>query len=499
MTTTPVADLLVVGAGVAGLTAAVAAADAGLTVAVLFKPSTGGAPSTSTAYAQGGIAVVDPADPEDSIDRHVADTVAAGGPLVDVVATRSILADGPAAVDRLISWGAEFDRRADGRLKRTREGGHTVSRIIHAGGDATGAEVQRALTAAAKSRPTLTARPAQAYALLADGDRIVGVRTAEGDAYGRTVLLATGGAGHLFSSTTNPLGATGDGIALAEAAGADVRELEFVQFHPTMLYTPGARGRRPLISEAVRGEGAHLVDANGDAVMDGVHPMGDLAPRDVVARAVTEAMERTGAPCVYLDATMIPDVALRFPTVTEAVRAAGLDPQTDLIPVVPGAHYLCGGVVTDLHGATGVPGLYAAGEVARTGLHGANRLASNSLLEALVMGLRVAAVAQGAPALSAGAVREIAPPHARAEREPLQDAMTRSCGVRRTVDGLTGLTALLADPGFVADAPAVSSRDREDAVLTAVARRMAGQALARQESVTGPARGQSDAVLEVQP
>ncbi|TWS20007.1 L-aspartate oxidase [Tsukamurella asaccharolytica] len=489
MTVPTVADLLVVGAGVAGLTAAVAAADAGSTVTVLFKPSTGGSPSTSTAYAQGGIAVVDPSDPEDSIDRHVADTVAAGGPLVDVVAARSILADGPAAVDRLISWGAEFDRRADGRLRRTREGGHTVSRIIHAGGDATGAEVQRALTAAAKTRPTLAARPAQAYALLADGDRIVGVRTAEGDAFGRTVLLATGGAGHLFSSTTNPLGATGDGIALAEAAGADVRELEFVQFHPTMLYTPGARGRRPLISEAVRGEGAHLVDANGDAVMDGVHPMGDLAPRDVVARAVTDAMERTGAPCAFLDATMIPDVAGRFPTVTEAVRAVGLDPQTDLIPVVPGAHYLCGGVVTDLHGATGVPGLHAAGEVARTGLHGANRLASNSILEALVMGMRVAAAARSAPplaasALSGGAVREVAPSHARAEREPLQDAMTRSCGVRRTVDGLSALTALLADPGFVAEAPAVSSQDREDAVLTAVARRMADQALARQVSVT---------------
>ncbi len=478
------ADLLVVGAGVAGLTAAVAAADAGLTVTVLFKPSTGGAPSTSTAYAQGGIAVVDLADPQDSIDRHVADTLAAGGPLVDAVATRSILGDGPAAVERLISWGALFDRRPDGTLKRTREGGHTVSRIIHAGGDATGAEVQRALTVAAKSRPAITARPGHAYALLADGDRIVGVRTDGGDEFGRTVLLATGGAGRLFCSTTNPLGATGDGIALAEAAGAQVRELEFVQFHPTMLYTPGARGRRPLISEAVRGEGAHLIDANGDAVMDGVHPMGDLAPRDVVARAVTAAMERTGAPCAYLDATMIPEVAQRFPTVAASVRAAGLDPQTDLIPVVPGAHYLCGGVVTDLAGATGVPGLYAAGEVARTGLHGANRLASNSLLEALVMGLRVATAAQAAPALPGGGIREIAPPSARAERDALQDAMTRRCGVRRDVTGLTELVATLADPGFVADVPAATSRDHEDAVLTAVARRMAGQALAREESVT---------------
>lgn len=477
-------DLLVVGAGVAGLTAAIAAADAGLTVTVLFKPSPGGAPSTSTAYAQGGIAVVDRADPQDSIERHVADTVAAGGPLVDVDAARSILADGPAAVDRLIAWGAQFDRRPDGTLKRTREGGHSLSRIIHAGGDATGAEVQRALTAAAKTRATLSAGPAQVYALLVTGDRVVGVRTEKGDVLGRTVLLATGGAGHLFSSTTNPLGATGDGIALAAAAGADVRELDYVQFHPTMLYTPGARGRRPLISEAVRGEGAHLVDARGEAVMDGVHPMGDLAPRDVVARAVTDAMERTGAPCAYLDATMIPDVAHRFPTVTEAVRAAGLDPQTDLIPVVPGAHYLCGGVVTDLHGATTVPGLYAAGEVAQTGLHGANRLASNSLLEALVMGLRVASAAQAATPLPDGAARIVAPSTARAERAALQDAMTRFCGVRRTVDGLTELRGLLADPGFVADAPAVTPRDHEDAVLAAVARMMTGQALAREENPT---------------
>lgn len=480
------ADLLVVGAGVAGLTAAIAAADAGLAVTVLYKPAAGGAPSTSTAYAQGGIAVVNTADPApvlDSIDKHVADTVAAGGPLVDVVAARSILADGPAAVDRLISWGAIFDADASGRLKRTREGGHGLSRIIHAGGDATGAEVQRALTAAARARPTLTARPGQAYALLADGDRIVGVRTEEdGDIFGRTVLLATGGAGHLFASTTNPLGATGDGIALAMSAGADVRELEYVQFHPTMLYTPGQRGRCPLISEAVRGEGAKLVDINGDSVMAGVHPMGDLAPRDVVARAVTAAMERTGAPCVYLDATSIPDVARRFPTVTDAVRAAGLDPQTDLIPVVPGAHYLCGGVVTDLQGATAVPGLYAAGEVARTGLHGANRLASNSLLEALVMGLRVAVAAESAPDLPRRSVREIAPPTDRADRYALQDAMTRFCGVRRSVDRLAELGALLADPSFFTRGPALSSRDREDAALTAAARAMAAQALARAES-----------------
>ncbi|WP_343930282.1 L-aspartate oxidase [Tsukamurella strandjordii] len=470
-------DLLVVGAGVAGLTAAIAAADAGMTVTVLYKPAPGGAPSTSTAYAQGGIAVVDPTDPGDSVESHVDDTVAAGGPLVDREAARSILGDGAAAVDRLIAWGARFDADATGRLRRTREGGHSVSRIIHAGGDATGAEVQRALTAAARTRPTLTAKAARAQALLSDGERIVGVRTDDGDEFGGTVLLATGGAGHLFASTTNPVGATGDGIALAMAAGAEVRELDYVQFHPTMLYTPGARGRRPLISEAVRGEGAVLVDAHGGSVTAGVHPMGDLAPRDVVARAITDAMERTGAPCVYLDARSIPEVAARFPTVTESVRAVGLDPATDLIPVTPGAHYLCGGVVTDLTGATGVPGLYAAGEVARTGLHGANRLASNSLLEALVMGLRVArAAARPAPAL--GAPRPVELDAACADRTALQDAMTRYCGVRRTVEGLAALDAQLHAPSFVS-----SSRNRdEDRALLAVARAMAAQALARLES-----------------
>ncbi|ADG78623.1 L-aspartate oxidase OS=Tsukamurella paurometabola (strain ATCC 8368 / DSM / CCUG 35730 / CIP 100753 / JCM 10117 / KCTC 9821 / NBRC 16120 / NCIMB 702349/ NCTC 13040) OX=521096 GN=Tpau_2011 PE=3 SV=1 [Tsukamurella paurometabola] len=474
-------ELLVVGAGVAGLTAAVAAADAGRTVTVLYKPATGGAPVTTTSYAQGGIAVVDTTDPSaepDSIDRHLADTVAAGGPLVDRAAARSILADGPAAVARLVTWGARFDTDSAGRLRRTREGGHSVARIIHAGGDATGAEVQRALTAAARARPLITAKPARVQALLVAGDRIVGVRTDVGDEFGGAVVLATGGAGHLFASTTNPLGATGDGIALAAAAGAELRELDYVQFHPTMLYTPGARGRRPLISEAVRGEGARLIDAHGDSVTAGVHPMGDLAPRDVVARAVTDAMQRTGSPCVYLDARTVPDVAQRFPTVTQAVRAAGLDPASDLIPVTPGAHYLCGGVVTDLTGATSVPGLYAAGEVARTGLHGANRLASNSLLEALVMGQRVARAVTAPSWTTRSADRVIELDPSAADRAALQDAMTARCGVRRTVDGLSDLNALLADPAF----RSVARPSFEDRALTTVASAMAAEALTRSKT-----------------
>jgi L-aspartate oxidase len=482
-------DLLVVGAGVAGLTAAIAAAEAGLAVTVVYKPAPaqpegagGAAASTATAYAQGGIAVVDRGDPMDSVARHIADTLAAGGPLVDPVATESILTAGPAAVERLISWGGRFDSGEDGRLRRTREGGHTAARIIHAGGDATGAEVQRALLAAA-SRHRITTHPGHVTALLRDGDRIVGARVlgphgSTSDLHAPTVLLATGGAGHLYSATTNPLGSTADGIALAITAGARTRDLQYMQFHPTMLFTPGIRGRRSLISEAVRGEGARLLDTDGRSVTAGVHPMGDLAPRDVVSRAVTDAMARTGAAHVWLDARSIPQVTDRFPTVTAAVRAIGLDPARDLIPVAPGAHYLCGGVVTDLRGATTVPGLSAAGEVARTGLHGANRLASNSLLEALVMGLRVAREASGTVGRRSRAAAPVPMPEARADRTALQDAMTALAGVYRTRDGLARLCARLDDPEFAPDRPAWSGRDHEDRALTAVARTMSAEALA---------------------
>ncbi|MBJ7290693.1 FAD-binding protein, partial [Williamsia sp.] len=306
--TTMRADLVVVGAGVAGLTAAVTAAEAGLQVTVINKgrPWRLDIPSdTATQYAQGGIAVVDPTaavDPEDgvdSIDRHLADTLVAGAGHSDPVAARAILSHGYDAVAALIGWGADFDTDSDGRLLRTREGGHSVRRIIHAGGDATGAQVQRALGAAVRrwidaGRVRVVDDSIVTSILMSHG-RAVGVTLRDADGrdsrvIGSSVLLATGGLGHLYAATTNPAGSTGDGIALALGVGAAVSDLEFVQFHPTMLYSPGARGRRTLISEAVRGEGAVLVDSDGRSIMAGLHPLGDLAPRDVVARAVHAAM-----------------------------------------------------------------------------------------------------------------------------------------------------------------------------------------------------------------
>ncbi|MBD0860607.1 L-aspartate oxidase [Gordonia sp. zg691] len=500
------ADLVVVGAGVAGLTAALCAAENGLSVVVLnkgphWKPDRGEQP-TSTFYAQGGVAVVAPTghagSERDSVDLHLADTVAAGAGLTDAAASWPILADGWAAVSALLDWGAEFDRAADGSLLRTREGGHSVRRIIHAGGDATGAAIQRALYAAVRDVAARSVGPTPAIRFLDDSiatavllDRPDGDERAVGVAYLRdgrpgsvlapTVLLATGGAGHLYAATTNPAGATCDGIALALRAGAEVADLEFIQFHPTMLYTPGARGRRTLISEAVRGEGGRLVDVDGRSVTDGVHPMGDLAPRDVVADAVETAIELTAHPCVYLDIGAVDDFERRFPTVSAGIRAAGLDPADRRIPVVPGAHYLCGGVVTDDAGRTAVDGLLAAGEVARTGLHGANRLASNSLLEGLVMGRRAAGVAAGrrglpVPARVGQPAAELVPI---LDRGVLQDTMSRWAALRRSADGL----AVAA--GVVSAAPrreAGSARAVEDAALTLTASAVIAAAAARTES-----------------
>ncbi|MFZ0835110.1 MAG: L-aspartate oxidase, partial [Mycobacterium sp.] len=367
------ADVVVIGTGVAGLAAAIAAGRRGARVMVLSKTS-----DTATFYAQGGIAVVLPRT-DDSIAAHVDDTVAAGGGLCDRDAVRSIVADGYRAVTELVSNGARFDESAPGHWALTREGGHSRRRIIHAGGDATGAEVQRALNRAATTFDIR--RNHVARQLLHDGDGITGVEVINDDGVGvvhaPAVILATGGLGHLYRATTNPEGSTGDGIALALWAGVPVRDIEFVQFHPTMLYDSRSAGRRPLITEALRGEGAKLVDARGDSVTHGVHPMGDLAPRDVVAAAIEARLRESGDACVYLDARAIPDLPRRFPTVTRACRAAGIDPVRDLIPVVPGAHYSCGGMVTDVHGRTELAGLFASGEVARTGMHGANRLASN--------------------------------------------------------------------------------------------------------------------------
>lgn len=473
------ADLVVVGGGVAGLTAARTASLRGLRVLTVSK---GGPTDTATQYAQGGIAVVAPEN--DSVAGHVADTVEAGAGLCDEAAVRSIVEGGPDAVAALTDLGAVFDLGRDGAVSRTREGGHSVRRIIHAGGDATGAEVQRALNAAglpvlfgaAAARVVTDARGVAGLIVLSDngvGGTTVGV------VHAPAVLLATGGLGQLYSCSTNPPGATADGIALALAAGAAVADLEFVQFHPTVLFTPGGVGRRPLVSEAVRGEGARLVDAEGNSVTAGVHPLGDLAPRDVVSRAVADRMHRLGTDHVYLDARHLPAFAARFPTVTASCLAVGIDPAHQLIPVAPAAHYSCGGVVTDVHGRTAVPGLYAAGEVARTGLHGANRLASNSLLEGLVVGERAGAAATERAGVRVEVTDAALPREAAAERSALQSAMTAHASVVRDGDGLAVAAAALAE---APDRVPATTADLEDAALTATASALVLAARARTET-----------------
>jgi L-aspartate oxidase len=393
------ADVIVIGSGIAGLTAALSARDKGLSVLLLTKDvlSTG-----STSWAQGGIAAA--LGPGDSPDQHFQDTLEAGAGLCDEESVRILVQEGPSAVKRLINLGATFDLDSSGNVALTREGGHRRDRIAHAGGDATGAEISRALVAKVLADPKVRIfEHALVLDLLKDkNERVCGVTLhvmgkgkidGVGAALARAVVLATGGLGAVFQQTTNPLVATGDGVALALRAGATVADLEFVQFHPTVLWVgPDSRGSQPLISEAVRGEGAILRNINGEAFMSTIHPMKDLAPRDVVAHAVHEEIIKSGKPYVYLDGTKLgEDIWLqRFPNILSSCRKIGIDPLVDLIPVVPAAHYASGGVVSDMTGKTDIPGLFAVGECANTGVHGANRLASNSLLEGLVVAERVA-------------------------------------------------------------------------------------------------------------
>ena len=393
------ADVIVIGSGIAGLTAALSARDKGLSVLLLTKDvlSTG-----STSWAQGGIAAA--LGPGDSPDQHFQDTLEAGAGLCDQESVRILVQEGPAAVKRLINLGATFDLDSSGNVALTREGGHRRDRIAHAGGDATGAEISRALVAKVLADPKVRIfEHALVLDLLKDkNERVCGVTLhvmgkgkidGVGAALARAVVLATGGLGAVFQQTTNPLVATGDGVALALRAGATVADLEFVQFHPTVLWVgPDSRGSQPLISEAVRGEGAILRNINGEAFMSTIHPMKDLAPRDVVAHAVHEEIIKSGKPYVYLDGTKLGENIWlqRFPNILSSCRKIGIDPLVDLIPVVPAAHYASGGVVSDMTGKTDIPGLFAVGECANTGVHGANRLASNSLLEGLVVAERVA-------------------------------------------------------------------------------------------------------------
>jgi len=477
------ADLVVVGSGVAGLTAALDAAAAGLRVVVVTKDA---ADAGSTRWAQGGVAVVVGDVAGDSVDAHVADTVTAGAGLCDAAAVASILTGGPAAVDRLRARGAVFDTSPEGALERTREGGHSAFRVIRAGGDATGAEIERALVAVARRRvPLLTGHVAVDALRAADGTvaglSVLDDRGRPGALRAPAVLLATGGYGQLFASTTNPATATGDGVALALRAGAVAADLEFVQFHPTVLWVPGGSGQRPLVTEAVRGEGGVLRDRTGARFLIGVHPLAELAPRDVVAAAITRRMAETGTSCVWLDATSVDGFAARFPTVTASCRAVGIDPAREPIPVTPAAHYGCGGVVTDVDGRTSVRGLYAAGEVARTGLHGANRLASNSLLEGLVVGARMArAVVADLAGPPGPAVTAPDPVYAVADRSAVQRAMSAGAGVGRDAAGL----AAASDAVEAATGPGVaqSRAGVEDAALTLLAAAVLAAAGTRTET-----------------
>ena len=485
------ADVVVVGTGVAGLTCALDAAP-GLRVLVVTK---GAADEANTSWAQGGVAVVrDERDPGDSVAAHVQDTLVAGAGLSDPAAVELILGAGPGAVRRLIARGATFDA-GPGGLLRTREGGHTANRVIHAGGDATGAEIERSLLAAV-GMPTVLADHLALDVVLDGSGRARGLAVLAPD--GRVgliragaVILATGGAGHLYAATTNPGVATADGLAIALRAGAALADVEFMQFHPTVLWTgPGDLGHRALVTEAVRGEGAVLIDAAGERVMRGVHPLQDLAPRDVVSLAITRRLAERPAGVsdhLYLDATGIaPEVfRRRFPTVSGACARAGIDPTRQPIPVAPAAHYHCGGVLTDLDGRTTVPGLLAVGEVARTGLHGANRLASNSLLEGLVMGERAAAAARQDVSAETSPPAELdlsAPATANpAGRPELQSVMSSSAGIGRDLPGVLAAQSAIASIA-AAPAPTVDRWSVETANLAQAAGALLAAAEVRTES-----------------
>jgi L-aspartate oxidase len=455
---TETTDVVVVGSGVAGLTAALHLREQGLHVTVVTKVNID---DGSTRWAQGGIAAV--LDPLDSPEAHAFDTEIAGVGLCDPRAVRVLVEEGPARVRELMRIGAAFDRHPDGSLMLTREGGHRADRIVHAGGDATGAEVQRALHEAVHRDPWIRLVE---HALVLDLLRTVDGRACgltlhvlgEGSEDGvgailaRAVVLATGGMGQVYASTTNPSVSTGDGVALALRAGATVTDVEFVQFHPTSFMTAGVTSvQRPLISEALRGEGAHLVDADGKRFMVGQHELAELAPRDVVAKGIHRVLRATGADHVYLDARHLGQAFLeqRFPTIVASTRSAGVDPATELIPVAPAAHYASGGVRTDLQGRTSIAGLYACGEVACTGVHGANRLASNSLLEGLVFARRIADdigrdLPPQADPVPVRAESWVIPA---ASRPRLQQAMTRGAGVLRSADSLAATAAELTRLG----------------------------------------------------
>ena len=462
------ADVIVVGSGVAGLTAALELRHRVGKVLIVTK---GPLSSGNTVWAQGGIAAA--LDPEDTPEEHLQDTLVAGAGLCSEDAVRALVTEGPERVRKLVERGAHFDTQADGSITLTREGGHHRDRIAHAGGDATGAEISRALVArleAVRNDPRievienamvvdlLTAAPG------ADGApgpvcgvtlHVIGQGTRDGvgAALAKAVILATGGIGQVYVSSTNPASATGDGVAAALRAGAAIADMEFVQFHPTVLWQgASARGQLPLISEAVRGEGAYLLNAAGERFMVGRHELAELAPRDVVSRNIVKEMTEEGAENVYLDCRHLGGAFLkeRFPTIWDRLAEHGLDMATDLIPVAPAQHFHSGGVLTELHGRSTVRGLYAVGEAACSGVHGANRLASNSLLEGLVFATR--ASADAAALIEAGDLSHHEPVDRPGPtslvpatmRGRVQQVAHKGAGPFRDADGLVQASAALA-------------------------------------------------------
>ena len=455
---TAVHDALVVGSGIAGLRAAIAIAAAGRSVAVVTKD---GPTDSSSDKAQGGLAAV--LSDDDEVALHYEDTLRAGDGLCSEGAVRILVEEGPSRALELVEWGARFDREGS-RLALGREAAHSKRRILHAHGDSTGREIVRALVDKASSTPGIALLPRLfSVDLVMHAGRVAGLLVLD-EATGRVdllrapaVVLASGGAGQIYRETTNPPQATGDGMAMAYRAGAEMMDLEFVQFHPTALFLPGAP--RFLLSEAMRGEGGRLLNARGEPFMTRLDPRGDLAPRDVVARGIIAEMNRDGRAFVHLDMSARPAdfVRRRFPTIAATCARFGLDIARDPLPVSPCAHFMMGGVKTGLWGRTTLPGLYAAGEVACSGVHGANRLASNSLLEGLVFGARagqaVVADLPGAPAPPddlppahgmAARVRSIAPSAAAGAVQALKRVMWEEVGIVRDGAGLArAVTAIL--------------------------------------------------------